>query len=311
MWRTPVVSLGKMIESGFTFSFNDYKCYMHRGNKRVEIFRKGRIFVLRMRRRWLKSTAHMIAPIDEVADEEMGVADDGEGAGGAEAAVQPRVDEPGDDPPPPRPREVRPSPMRPGAEAVRQHNLTHCPYQSWCEVCLASKGKSDHYHREAPVSKDGDVARVQMDFMFVGAEGTFVDEPRATATVLMVVCEDDGNLSATEVRTKTDEYGVEMVLRFLSTYEDVEIKTDGKPSIVEIASEGTISTGQDNDSGTDKCWRKSRDWSSGTCERNSSGSIVCVFPGRAGSHESASHSWHTAVSMDVAAFSVDGGASPC
>ena len=25
-----------------------------------------------------------------------------------------------------------------------------------------------------------------MDFMFVGAEGTFVDEPRARATVLMV-----------------------------------------------------------------------------------------------------------------------------
>ena len=82
----PVVSLGKMIESGFTFSFDDHKCYMHRRIKRVEIFRRGRIFVLWMRRRWLKSTAHMIAPIDEVADEEMGVADDGEGAGGAEAA---------------------------------------------------------------------------------------------------------------------------------------------------------------------------------------------------------------------------------
>ena len=100
---------------------------------------------------------------------------------------------------------------------------------------MASKGTSDPYHREAPEAKDGDVARVQMDFMFVGAEGTFVDAPRAKATVLMVLCKEDGNLSATEVRTKTDEYGVEMVLRFLSTYEDVEIKTDGEPIIVEIA----------------------------------------------------------------------------
>ena len=50
----PVVSLGKMIESGFTFSFDDYKCYMHKGNQRVEIFRKGRVFVLRMRRSWLR-----------------------------------------------------------------------------------------------------------------------------------------------------------------------------------------------------------------------------------------------------------------
>ena len=165
----------------------------------------------------------------------MGVADDGERAGGAETTVEPRADELGDDPPPPRPREVRPSPMRPGAETVRQQNLTHCPYQSWCEVCVASKGKSDLHHREAPQSKDGDVARAQMDFMFVVAEGTFVDAPRAKATGLMAMCKDDGNLSATEVRLKTDEYGVETVLRFLSTYEDVEIKTDGEPSIVETA----------------------------------------------------------------------------
>ena len=100
---------------------------------------------------------------------------------------------------------------------------------------MASKGKSDHCHREAPQTVDGDVARIQMDFMFVGAEGTFMDVLRAKATVLMVICKDDGNLSATEVRTKADEYGVEMVLRFLSTYEGVEIKTDEEPNIVEIA----------------------------------------------------------------------------
>ena len=118
----------------------------------------------------MKSAAQMVAPIDEVADEEMEVDDGGEAAGDARAG--PRADEPGDDPPPPRSREVRPSPIRPGAEAVRQHNLTHCPCQSWCEVCVASKGKSDHYHLEASQIMDGDVARIQMDFMFVGADGT-------------------------------------------------------------------------------------------------------------------------------------------
>ena len=81
----PVVSLGKVIESGFTFSFDDYKFYMHKGNQRVEIFRKGRIFVLRMRRRWLESKVQMVAPIDEVAAEEMEIDDDGEGAGVARA----------------------------------------------------------------------------------------------------------------------------------------------------------------------------------------------------------------------------------
>ena len=62
-----------------------------------------------------------------------------------------------------------------GAEAVRQHNVSNCPYQSWCEMCVASKRKSVHYHQEAPQSKDSDVAGVQMDFMFVGAEEKFVD----------------------------------------------------------------------------------------------------------------------------------------
>ena len=93
----PVVSLGKMIESGFTFSFDDYKSYMHKGNQRVEIFRNGRIFVLRMRRRWLESKVQMVAPIEEVAAEEMEIDDDGEGAGVARA--EPRADEPGDEPP--------------------------------------------------------------------------------------------------------------------------------------------------------------------------------------------------------------------
>ena len=123
---------------------------------------------------------------------------------------------------------------------------------------MASKGKSDHYHREAPQPMDGDVARIQMDFMFVGAEGTFVDQPRAKATVLMVICKDDGSLSATEVRAKIDEYGVEMVIRFLSTN----------------CSKGASSTRQNNDSGTDECWRTPRDWSGGTCEWNSAGAVA-------------------------------------
>ena len=105
--------------------------------------------------------------------------------------------------------------------------------QSWCEVCVASKGRSDHCHREAPQQIDGDIARIQMDFMFVGAEGTFVDESKSDSS--HGNRKDDGNLSATEVRSKTDEYGVEMVIRFLNTYKSVEIKTDKKPKIIEVA----------------------------------------------------------------------------
>ena len=42
---------------------------------------------LRMRRRWLESKVQMVAPIDEVAAEEMEIDDDGEGAGVARAGT--------------------------------------------------------------------------------------------------------------------------------------------------------------------------------------------------------------------------------
>ena len=59
----------------------------------------------------------MVAPIDGIADEEMEV--DNGGEGGGDATVGLRADEPGDDhTPPPRTREVRPSPMRTGAETI-------------------------------------------------------------------------------------------------------------------------------------------------------------------------------------------------
>ena len=177
-------------------------------------------------------------------------------------------------------------------------------------MCVASKGRSDHYHREAPQPMDGDIARIQKDFMFVGAEGTFVDEPRARATVLMVICKDDGNLSATEVRSKTDECGVEMVIRFLSTYESVEIKTDGEPSIVEVARrvqarrDKKTTLAQTSVGGHQEI---------GAVERANAtvqAQLQAYYLDVQRTHESESHSRHTVVSMDVAAFSVDGGALP-
>ena len=115
----PVVSLGKMIEPGFTFSFDEHKCHMHRSNQRVEIFRKGRIFVLKMRRRWLESKAQMVAPIDKYDGE--GAGDDyGEGAG--DASAEPRSDEPGDDPSPPH-RQHTLGPKSP--PLVRHHDAAY------------------------------------------------------------------------------------------------------------------------------------------------------------------------------------------
>ena len=135
--------------------------------------------------------------------------------------------------------------------------------------------------------------------MLIGAEGTFVDEPRARATVLMVICKDDGNLSATEVRSKTHEYGVDMVIRFVSTYESVEIKTDGEPSIVEVAT----TLAQTSVGGHQEIGAVER--ANGTVQAQLRAYFldvqnrmqVRIIPG-------------TLVPMDVAAFCLDGGAPP-
>ena len=73
-------------------------------------------------------------------------------------------------------------------------------------------------------------------------------------------------------------------------------------------SQGRSSTRQNNDSGTNECWRSPRNWSCGTCEWNSAGAVASVSPGRARSYESENNSRYTLVSMDVAAFCLDGGA---
>ena len=96
----PVLTLAMMMESAFTFIFDDYKCYMHKNNQRVEIFRKSRIFVL---------THHH---------------------NDHEKYDQVHYDH----------------------EQKLCANTIRCPYQRF-EVCVTSKGKSDHY----PQPMDGDV----------------------------------------------------------------------------------------------------------------------------------------------------------
>ena len=59
---------------------------------------------------------------------------------------------------------------------------------------------------------------------------TFVNEPGAKPTVLMVICKDDRNLSATEMRAKTDVYGVEMVLRFWNATKVSRSRRMGSPA---------------------------------------------------------------------------------
>ena len=38
------------------------------------------------------------------------------------------------------------NPLNPTDEERRRHNVNHCPYRSWCSICVEGRGKEDpHY----------------------------------------------------------------------------------------------------------------------------------------------------------------------
>ena len=43
---------------------------------------------------------------------------------------------------------VKSSPERPTADEVERHDATHCPYRSWCSVCVAASAKEVSHPRK-------------------------------------------------------------------------------------------------------------------------------------------------------------------
>ena len=61
------------------------------------------------------------------------------------------------------------SPGEPTAAERKRHNVTHCPYRSWCRACVLGRGKDRHHRR---VDRRADtVPRVAMDYMFLTSYG--------------------------------------------------------------------------------------------------------------------------------------------
>ena len=58
-----------------------------------------------------------------------------------------------------------PLPTEPSDEERNRHNLTHQPYASWCEVCVANRGRQDG-HRAHPEPSSG-ASVVSFDFGYL------------------------------------------------------------------------------------------------------------------------------------------------
>ena len=136
------------------------------------------------------------------------------------------------------------SPIKPSAEAVRSHNITHYPYRCWCPPCVEAKGKEAPHVRGAnePDADDrGAIATVSLDYNEPDAEGdlkvrTIVGKDEATGNVLhhKVICKGIG-----------DEWAIKKVTKDLEEFgrRDVILKTDGEPAIVNV--QAKIQAGRD------------------------------------------------------------------
>ena len=65
--------------------------------------------------------------------------------------------------------EKRNDPRRPSESEVREHELTHIPFRSWCRHCVRGQGVEEPCRRSD--REDGGVPEVHLDFIHEGRGG--------------------------------------------------------------------------------------------------------------------------------------------
>ena len=56
---------------------------------------------------------------------------------------------------------------KPTEKEVQEHDLTHCPYRSWCPVCVEAAGREDQHRRRKEKVDEGEVPTIGMDYHFL------------------------------------------------------------------------------------------------------------------------------------------------
>ena len=138
-------------------------------------------------------------------------------------------------------------------DEYNQHMITHLPFRSWCDHCVAGKSREDDHKKREPLDKQA-IPRVSLDYCFlgrvlsnpeVGSESspstttlkTPQDEEDGTVSVLVIHDERSGCVFAGVTRKGVDVYSTHLVveaLRFLGRTK-VILMTDGEPSIKSLA----------------------------------------------------------------------------
>ncbi len=125
------------------------------------------------------------------------------------------------------------SPIKPSAEDVDRHNLTHLPYRNWCPVCVKAKGREDDHRRGAHHEEDASgLPIVSLDYQ------TLNEDKDQSMKVIIGKDESTGNVLAHNVTCKglADEWVIKRIVKDMEELGlgHAIVKTDGEPAIVAV-----------------------------------------------------------------------------
>ena len=125
---------------------------------------------------------------------------------------------------------------KPSRAEVSQHEVTHLPYRSWCDLCVSGRGLSSPHKTKSPydTAEDTRIAKVAFDWAF------FRDKVGdQTLNVLVGV---DLHSSARFAITASNRMSnnpktlnqMILYLKRLGHHGNLEIQTDGEPALIEL-----------------------------------------------------------------------------
>ena len=69
-----------------------------------------------------------------------------------------------------------PTVKEPSKEERALHDLSHFPFQPWCEFCVMGKGTTKHHVQQDILAKDAGAPLIEMDFLHMKSDGSFYAE---------------------------------------------------------------------------------------------------------------------------------------
>ena len=138
-------------------------------------------------------------------------------------------------------------PRQPTQKEREEHEVTHCPPQSWCDHCVKGQAKNEAHHAIKGKLGESDVTRVIMDYCFVqeDVEVEDAEEEEAMLTrlaiTILVMCETTcHSIWAYAVQSKgsTEEWVKDQILEDLETVgvsdERIIVKSDQEASMTDM-----------------------------------------------------------------------------